>query len=110
MKRRSTCDLVFTSPIGLTQYKKVLFLFKQHQRETEPALFRLTYPGEGVTADPENQRFVVRLNSAQTALFAENRRCYVDVHPYLTNGDEPAVPIFEIYAGPTLYQAEELEE
>ena len=56
MKRRSTCDLVFTSPIGLTQYKKVLFLFKQHRRETEPALFRLTYPGEGVTADPENQR------------------------------------------------------
>lgn len=110
MKRRSTCYLTFTSPIGLTQYEKVLFLFKQHRRESAPELFRLTYPGEGVTADTENQKFVVRLDSAQTALFAENRRCYVDVHPYLTNGDEPAVPIFEIYAGPTLYRAEELEE
>ena len=109
MKRRCTCYLKFKSPIALEQYQKVLFLFKQHRREMAPPLFTLTYPGDNVTADTENNRFVLRLSGKQTALFAENRRCYVDIHPYLINGDEPAVPIFEIYTDQTLYQAENLE-
>ena len=109
MKRRCTCYLQFKSPIGLDQYRKVLFLFKQYRREEASPLFTLVYPGDGVTIDEENNRFILRLNREQTALFEENRRCYVDVHPYLTNGDEPAVPIFEIFTEQTLYQAEELE-
>lgn len=109
MKRRCTCYLKFKSQISLEQYSKVRFLFKQHRRKEAPALFALTYPGAGVTADEENNRFILRLNPEQTALFEENRRCYVDVHPYLTNGDEPAVPIFEIFTDQTLYQSEDLE-
>lgn len=109
MKQRCTCYLKFKSPIALGQYRKVLFLFKQHRRAAAPPLFTLVYPGDGVATDEENNRFILRLDREQTALFAENQRCYVDVHPYMVNGDEPAVPIFEIYTEQTLYQAEDLE-
>lgn len=109
MKRRCTCYLKFKSPIALEQYCKVLFLFKQHRREGATPLFTLTYPGDNITADEENCYFTLRLSPEQTALFEENKRCYVDVHPYLTNGDEPAVPIFELFTEQTLYQTEELE-
>lgn len=109
MKRRSTCYLRFQSPVALEQYSQILFLFKQHRREEAEPLFTILYPGEQVTADAETQSVVVRLNGEQTAMFWENRFCYVDVHPYLKNGDEPAVPILELFVKPTLYQEKDLE-
>jgi len=109
MKRRSTCYLRFRSPIAIEQYSRILFLFKQHRREGAEPLFTVEYPGKTVTADEEDQSFVLRLNREQTALFQENKHCYVDVHPYLQNGDEPAVPILEIFVKPTLYQETDLE-
>lgn len=109
MKRRSTCYLRFHSKIPLDQYQKVLFLFKQHRWEKAPALFTMVYPGEDIVLDKPNDCFVLRLRPDQTVLFSENQRCYVDVHPYLINGDEPAIPIFEIFTEQTLYQAEDLE-
>ena len=109
MKRRSTCYLKFQSPIALEQYSRILFLFKQYRREDAEPLFTVAYPGEQVTADAERQCVIVRLNGEQTAMFQENRACYVDVHPYLKNGDEPAVPILELFVKPTLYQAQDLE-
>ena len=109
MKRRSTCYLRFRSPIAIEQYSKVLFLFKQHCREGAAPLLILEYPGKSVTADAADQSFVLRLNREETAMFQENKHCYVDIHPYLQNGDEPAVSILELFVKPTLYQERDLE-
>lgn len=108
MKRRCTGYLKFESPIPLDQYSKVIFMFKQKKREDYPSLFTIEYPGNDVTTNPENNLFIIRLSSEQTALFEQDKKFYVDVHPYLTNGDEPAVSIFELYMEQTLYQEEDL--
>ena len=82
---------------------KIEFLFKQADSELAPAVILKEYPGNDVSYDSQNNRYLVNLTEEESRKFLENRFFFMDTRITLTNGKIPPTTIAKLMAYKTLF-------
>ena len=98
--------------VGLDLEKELLsieFLFKARKAEHAPTLLYKTYPGKGVTYDPEQGICSLRFTEEDTRARAANERVFMDTRIRFLDGTVPETVIQEFTVRETLFGKEEGE-
>lgn len=105
MKRGTTPVLkVKIDRIQNSDIYKIEFLFKQVDSELAPEVIQKDYPGEDVSYDSQNDRYIINLTEEESRLFLEERFCYMDTRITLTNGKIPPTTIEKVMTHKTLFK------
>ena len=105
MKRGTTPILkVRIEKVQNSDISSIEFLFKQIPTETAEAILEKDYPGNDVTYDAQNDRYLISLTEAESRLFLEERFCFMDTRITLTTGKIPPTTIEKIMTRKTLFE------